>query len=185
MLIGRRGARVRRLIALLLAAVVAAGCSLGEVLADDGDPVDLRAADVVGTWRAGPQRVITFDDQGGFTAEWLPYDMFDEFLPIGLDAGANITGSGTWAVRTPYLNPDGPSSHVALTMEELAGLRKGKGSFELTALRQDGRVRLLFYYVGPGGNSWTAYEKCGDCPPGVTSSPSARTSRGAVRRHSR
>lgn len=173
------------MVALVVAAVVAAGCSLGEVLADDGDPVDLRAADVVGTWRAGPKRVFTFDDQGGFTAEWLPYDMFDEFLPAGFEASANITGSGTWEVRAPFQNPDGPSSRVALTIEELAGLRTGKGSFELTAVRQDGPVRLIFNYVGPGGNSWTAYEKCGDCPPGVTSSPSARTSPDAVPRHSR
>ncbi|MFG2058117.1 hypothetical protein ACGFI9_29260 [Micromonospora sp. NPDC048930] len=183
--IRRPGAPVRRMIALLLAAVVAAGCSLGEVLADYGDPVDLRPADVVGTWRSGPQRVITFDDQGGFTAEWLPYDVFDEFLPVGLERDANVTGAGTWAVRAPFGNPDGPSSRVALTVEELAGTRTGKGSFELTALRQDGPVRLLFFYVGPGGNSWTAYEKCGDCAPVATSSPSAHASRGAVPRHSR
>ncbi|MFU8854779.1 hypothetical protein ACNAW0_28000 [Micromonospora sp. SL1-18] len=176
---------MRRMIALLLAAVVAAGCSLGEVLADYGDPVDMRADDLVGTWRSGAQSVITFDDHDNFTAEWLPYDVFDEFLPLDVDRDANITGSGTWAVRAPYQNPDGPSSKVALTVEELAGMQTGKGSFELAALRQDGQVRLLFFYVGPGGNSWTAYEKCEDCPPGAAPSPFVRASRAAVPRHRR
>ncbi|MCW3816595.1 hypothetical protein ONA91_19295 [Micromonospora sp. DR5-3] len=176
---------MRRVLALFVAAVVAAGCSLGEVLADDGDPVDLRPADVVGTWRSGAQRVITFDDHGGFTAEWLPYGVFDDFLPIGADRDANITGSGTWALGRPEQNPDGPSSAVRLTFLELAGTRNGQGSFGLSALRQDGRVRLLFFYVGPGGNSWTAYEKCDDCPPGVTPSPSVKASREAVPRQHR
>ncbi|MEU5724619.1 hypothetical protein [Micromonospora sp. NPDC047738] len=176
---------MRRVLALLVAAVVAAGCSLGEVLADYGDPVDLRAADVVGTWRSGSKRVITFDDHGGFTAEWLPYDVFDEFLPVDVGRDANITGSGTWAVRASFANPEGPSSTVALTVEELAGTRHGKGSFELSALRQGDHVRLLFFYVGPGGNSWTSYEKCDDCPPGVAPAPSSRASREAVARQHR
>lgn len=178
---------MRRLIALLLAAVVAAGCSLGEVLADHGDPVDMRPADLVGTWRGGTQRVITFAEDGGFTAGWLPYEEFDEFLPVDFDPAANVTGSGIWALRPPFENPDGPASTVALSFHELAGARNGSGAFEHSALRQGGRVLLFFFYVGPGGNSWTAYERCADCPsePAPAPSPSLRASREAVPRPGR
>lgn len=178
---------MRRLIALLVAAVVAAGCSLGEVLADYGDPVDMRPADLIGTWRSGPHRVITFAENGGFTAEWLPYDEFADFLPVDFDPAANVTGSGTWTLPPPFENPDGLASRVTLSFRELAGMRSGSGAFELSALRQGGRVHLVFFYVGPGGNSWTAYEKCEECPPSPAPllSPSIPASRQAVPRHTR
>jgi hypothetical protein len=41
------------LAAVVVAAVVAAGCGFGEVLADSGDPVDMRSEDLVGTWFSG------------------------------------------------------------------------------------------------------------------------------------
>ena len=73
--------------------IVAGACAMGEMLTDYGDPVDMRPADLVGTWVSGKARAIVFDEDATF------------------------------------------------------------------ALRQEGVVYLVFFYVGSGGNSWCAYHK--------------------------
>jgi hypothetical protein len=147
----------------MMAIIVAGGCTLGEIMADYGDPVDMQPSDLVGSWRSGQHRTITFDEDGTFTAAHLPYEVFDEFLPVGFDPARNIIGSGTWSLEAPDENPDGPRSTVALSIELADKL--GVIGVELSALRQDGTVFLFFFYVGEGGNSWTAYQKCTpDCP---------------------
>jgi hypothetical protein len=46
------GVSMRRALAYGAIAMILAGCALGEVFADYGDPVDLKPQDLVGTWRS-------------------------------------------------------------------------------------------------------------------------------------
>lgn len=165
---------MRKLLCLVLAVIVTAGCALGEILADYGEPVDMRPSDLVGTWRSGPQRTMTFHENGTFTANDLPYEYFDPFLPVEFDATLPVDGAGTWRLEPPLENPEGPRSSVELSIELTA--KPGRIGVEMSALRQDDdRIFLYFFYVGSGGNSWTSYERCGsDCP--AARSPSARPS---------
>jgi hypothetical protein len=52
---------MRRSAAVVVAAVFAAGCAFAEVLADYGDPVDMRSEDLVGTWFSGDLLFETTD----------------------------------------------------------------------------------------------------------------------------
>ena len=83
-------AGIRRLAALVLAVLVLAGCSSLDSLVED-DRVDLSQAEVLGRWRqAASGGVVSFADDGSFTATDLPHQMFDDFsdvLPAGYQAG--------------------------------------------------------------------------------------------------
>jgi hypothetical protein len=152
---------MKRVLAYLTILIVAAGCGLGEALADYGDPVDMRPADLVGKWHGGSTRSIVFDESGTFSASNLPYAAFDDFVPSDFDpARERLDGSGTWTLEASPQHPDGPKAIVALSYRRLAGQEVAAGGPDLTALRQDGVVSLVFFYVSDGGNSWTAYQKC-------------------------
>ena len=149
---------MRRLLVHLMIVLLAGACSIGEALADYGDPVELAPADLVGAWHGGTQRLITFAEGGSFDAKNLPYAAFEGLLPAGFDRTRPVDGSGTWQL-------DGAG--VELTFLRLGGDEVNAGGPDLNALRQDGVVYLVFFYVDQG-NSWTAYRKCTDatapCP---------------------
>jgi hypothetical protein len=150
----------------MILAVLAGGCALGEILADYGEPVDLRSADVVGTWQSGTtdsgtSRSIVFTDDGDFTATNLPRAAV-AFLVDGRGVG-RVDGSGTWTLAA---NTSGDvQASVALSFDRLADVDVASSGPDLSALRQDnGAIYLFFFYVDQG-NSWTSYQKCApDCP---------------------
>ncbi|WP_191840807.1 hypothetical protein [Catellatospora chokoriensis] len=144
--------------ALVVAVVLAGGCTLGEIFADYGDPVEPRPADVVGTWRAD-DREIVFGEDGAFTATRLPYHALHEAHRGAFTPDARIDGAGTWRIEAPATAPDGPQTVVRLTFRQL-GTHEVETYLELSALDQDGVTYLCVFYVGPGGNSWTAYARC-------------------------
>ena len=151
---------MRRAVAYLAILIVAGACAMGEILADYGDPVDMRPTDLVGTWVSGKSRAIVFDEDGTFAASDLPYEVFDEFVPNGFDPADQLDGSGTWSLETPIGASHGRKSHVHLRFDRLADTSAALGGPDLSALRQDeGVVYLVFFYVGSGGNGWCAYHK--------------------------
>lgn len=140
------------------------GCTLGELFADHGDLVDLRSADLVGTWRSGTTRSIVFEENGEFSATDLPYAVFDHVLE---DRGyvARIDGSGTWTSQRAGTGPDDPQALVSLLFRRLGDMDVAHAGPDLTALRQDNGAVLLFFFYVDVGNSWTSYAKCvSDCP---------------------
>lgn len=162
---GRRG----RVLALLATLVVAAACTMGEILRDYGDPVDMQPSDLVGTWYSNSgsggsgSRLFRFEEDGSFSATDLPESEYGSFLPPGADATAPIDGEGTWSLEPPRRDPDGPTATVDLRFSQLAG-RPAAGSTHLSALRQDGTVFLVMFDAGDG-YGWFAYQKCTrDCP---------------------
>ena len=135
-----------RIGAYLATLLLIAGCTMGELWADQGDPIDLRPGDLTGTWHSTPDREITFAADGTFTATNLPTEAFSNFaIPPG-----PLDGSGTWSVDT---------SEVALVYRLLADTEVRMSGPNLTALRENNVDNLYFFYVGAGGNSWTAYQK--------------------------
>ncbi|HEX6870420.1 MAG TPA: hypothetical protein VF163_04925 [Micromonosporaceae bacterium] len=153
---------MRRMIACALISVLLAGCALGEVLGDDGEPADLAVTDVVGSWRSGSSRSITFAKDRGFVAVDLPYPVFEDFVETDFDPSrARLDGSGTWRLTNTSDQAGAGGSKVLLRFTSLAGESIGPVEVELTALRRDDVVSLIFFYVGSGGNSWTAYQRCG------------------------
>lgn len=150
---------MRRVLIYTAVLIVIGACSFGETMADYGDPVDMRPADLVGTWNSGTDRSIVFSEDGTFTASNLPYEAFDDFVPDEFIPGSQVDGSGTWTLVSPATKPDGPASTVALSFQRLAGSKVRSAGPNLSALRQDDVVYLVFFYVGDGGNSWTAYRK--------------------------
>ncbi|GIH07836.1 hypothetical protein Rhe02_59030 [Rhizocola hellebori] len=142
---------MRRVLAYTTILIVMSACALGELWADYGDPVDMKPADLIGTWTSGTDRSIVFGEDGTFTASNLPYEAFDDFVPDDFDPTSQIDGSGTWALESP--------GTVALSFLRLAGSDIRSAGPSPNALRQDDIVYLVFFYVGTGGNSWTAYLK--------------------------
>lgn len=169
--------------ALLAALVVAAGCSLGEALQDPGDPVDMTPATIAGTWHAGTQRFITFDEDGTFTALNLPPDLFKNPPGAADPAAPPIDASGRYTLGFLSNATTGPHASVELNIEHRTGADIVRGSAELTALRPgDGQVYLVFFYVGSQGNMTTGYLKCtSDCVvpsrPARTAEPAGSTAR--------
>ena len=152
---------MRRVAAALLAALLVGACAFGEIYADYGDAVDLQTADVIGTWHSGAKRSFTFAANGEFSARGLPAAEFADFVDGTVPT--RIDGSGTWSLERAGSATDSPHATVALTFTRLAGEPTRSSGPDLSALRQDnGKVFLFFFYVGPGGNSWTSYEKCPD-----------------------
>ena len=150
---------MRRVLAYAAILIVAGACAMGEILTDYGDPVDMRPADLVGTWVSGKDRSIVFDEDGTFAASNLPYELFDEFVPEGFNPADQLDGCGTWSLEVPISASHDRKSKVALSFDRLAGTEVASAGPSPSALRQDGVVYLIFFYVGSGGNSWTAYHK--------------------------
>jgi hypothetical protein len=165
---------VKRVLTFLAIALVIAACSFGEELRDPGDPVELSPATLAGTWHGGTQRFITFDEDGTFSAINLPSPPFQDFLnSVDFDpTRQRLDGSGTWTLRRSGGQAAGPLSTVHLSFGNLAGVRTTFDGPDLSALRPgDGKVYLVFFYVGDQGNSTTGYLKCAsDC---VLPSPSS------------
>ncbi|MGI5184910.1 hypothetical protein ACQEVZ_52520 [Dactylosporangium sp. CA-152071] len=151
--------------ALLMALVVGAACGIGEALQDPGDPVDMTAETIAGTWHAGTDRFITFGADGTFTALNLPPGLFHR-SPSG-PAAEPIDASGRYVLAYQPAATAGPHASVRLIIEERTGADLGVGGVELSALRPgDGQVYLVFFYVGDQGNMTTGYLRCADaCPP--------------------
>ncbi|MFI6331921.1 hypothetical protein ACIBBG_26885 [Micromonospora chersina] len=143
--------------------VLAMGCGLGELTADYGDPVTLQASDLVGNWRSGERRVIVFHEDRTFAATDLPSEAFHDLLPDTFDPSRDLLdGAGDWTLEPPA--KEGVSSAVELTFRQLGGELVAMSGPHPSVLEDNGVVRLTFFYVGTGGNSWTAYEKCAaDC----------------------
>ncbi|WP_155374236.1 hypothetical protein [Catellatospora vulcania] len=152
------GGTGRRRTALVLALVLAGGCTLGEIFANYSDPVEPRPADIVGTWRDG-DREIVFGEDGAFTATRLPYGALHEAHRGGFAPDERIDGAGTWQIAAPATAPDGPQTVVRLTFRQL-GEQDVETYLELSALDQDGVTCLVVIYAGAVGNSWTAYARC-------------------------
>src|SRR5262249_38750278 len=92
---------------------------------------------------------------------------------VGFDASRRrLDGSGTGTLRRSAGRTAGPPSMVHLRFGDLAGVRTTVDGPDLSALRPgDGKVYLVFFYVGDQGNSTTGYLKCAsDC---VLPSPSS------------
>jgi hypothetical protein len=161
----RERGSVRRTIAYLAIVGVVAACGFGEALQDYGDPVNLSPDSLAGSWRSGPDpRLITFSEDGTFTAVDLPYEIFHEELPRSFDPlHDKVDGAGTWKFLP---SREGLNSAVELTFREIFGKEVRYGGLELQATQYEGHpVWLVFYYVGDGGNDTTSYERCGaDCP---------------------
>jgi hypothetical protein len=182
--------------ALLAVLVVAAGCALGEALQDPGDPVDMTTATIAGTWHAGTQRFITFNDNGTFTALNLPADMFEDSLGSPDPAAPPIDASGRYTLGFLSNATAGPHAIVELSIEHHTRADIVRGSAELDALRPgDGQVYLVFFYVGSQGNMTTGYLKCtSDCvlpnrqaptaEPSGSPAPPGEVSRGPAPRRS-
>jgi hypothetical protein len=177
---------VKGVLAFLVILVVAAACSFGEELQNPGDPVGMTSSTLTGTWHGGTQRFITFRADGSFSATNLPTPPFQDFLSsIGFDSSRQrVDGSGTWALERSRGQSVGPQSTVHLRFAELAGVPTTFDGPDLSALRPgDGKVYLVFFYVGDQGNSSTGYLKCGsDCivPGPVASSTSSVPSPGTT-----
>jgi hypothetical protein len=154
------------------ALILLTGCTLGEIFASYGEPVELQSEDVIGTWQSsGGERTIIFAEDGTFTAVNLPREEFDEFVNAGT---GQIDASGTWTTKPPIVHEGRVANEVWLLDVELTGSESGgRGAFPIEAYRQDSAaVWLFFFYDGSGGSSWTAYEKCADACPSATPSPS-------------
>ena len=173
---------MKRVLAWLAILVVIAGCGIGEALQDPGDPVDMTPSTLAGTWHGGTERFITFREDGTFSAINLPYALFKNDFDSGSHpASQKVDGTGTWALVGTAGRPDSPRSNVHLDFEQLTGASHRIASIELNALRpEDGKVYLVVFYIGDGGNSFTGYLKCAsDCvlpSPGPPTAPSARPS---------
>jgi len=139
--------------AALVALVLVSGCALGEILADYGDPVDLTAPALVGTWWGGTTRLIVFRADGTMAANDLPVPVLEDALPAGFDSAAHGADAlGSWEVARP--------GTVDLSVEVLAGSPVPMSGPSFSALRDDdGVVGLWLFYSGDGGNSWTVYRK--------------------------
>jgi hypothetical protein len=151
---------MRRSAAIVVAAVVAAGCAFAEVLADYGDPVDMRSEDLVGTWFSGTSssspRIVTFEIDGTFVATDLPEKRFGRHSADDRDP---IDGRGSWELRPPARDPDGPATIVALSFEVLGGVDT-RFEDHLVAAEFDGVVLLVFWFE----DGYTVYAKCmGHC----------------------
>lgn len=114
---------------------------------DDGEPVDLRPENVVGTWQGDPGRTFVFTGDGTFTATDLPARMFDTPDP----EGAAIDGSGLWRLSSPIEDPEKRRSVVHLNFRLLAGKDVNSSGPSLDARGE----RLFFFYDG----GWYAYAK--------------------------
>jgi hypothetical protein len=156
-----------RRVLVYLAIVFVLGCSFGEELQDPGDPVDMTPSTLAGTWHGGTERFITFREDGTFSAINLPSAPFHDFLNrIDFDpARRRLDGSGTWTLGGLSGRSTGPQATVHLSFDLLAGVPAYYDGPDLSALRPgDGKVYLVFFYVGDQGNSWTGYLKCdADC----------------------
>jgi hypothetical protein len=167
---------VKRVLALLAILVVGAGCALGEVLQDPGDPVDLTPSTLAGTWHGGTQRFITFKEDGSFSAIDFPATPMRDFLnSIGFDATRDaVDGSGTWTLGGRPEDSSSPQATVHLVFTQIAGVSSKAGGPDLNALRPgDGKVYLVMSYVGDQGNMTTAYLKCAAECPTPSASPQA------------
>jgi hypothetical protein len=157
---------MRRILAYLAIALVLGACAIGEVLENDGDPVDMHPVDLVGTWYSptdsGSARLMTFRNNGVFSATNLPYAAFEEDVRRDFDPGVDrLDGSGSWSLVRPPGQSAGPTSEIELDFQKLDGVTVASAGPNLSALRQsNGKVLLFFFYVGQGGNSWTSYERC-------------------------
>ncbi|SCL69838.1 hypothetical protein [Micromonospora chersina] len=154
---------LKRVLAFTATLVLAMGCGLGELTADYGDPVTLQAPDLVGTWRGGERRIIVFREDRTFTATDLPSEAFHDLLPDTFDPSRDLLdGAGEWTLEPPA--KEGLSSDVKLSFRRLGGEDVAMSGPHPSVSKDNGVVRLTFFYVGTGGNSWTAYEKCvADC----------------------
>jgi hypothetical protein len=152
-------APLKRTLAFTAILVLAMGCGLGELTADYGDPVTLQASDLVGTWRSGDRRTIVFHKDETFAATDLPSEAFHDLLPDNFDPSRDhLDGAGEWTLKPPA--KEGLSSAVKLSFRQLAGEDVAMSGPDPSVLKDNGVVRLTFFYVGTRGNSWTAYEKC-------------------------
>ncbi|MGC5020572.1 hypothetical protein [Micromonospora sp. DT47] len=150
------------MLALLAILVLSSGCTLGEILADHGDAVDLQPEALVGTWQSGHRRTIGFREDGTFVATDLPVEAFDDFLLTDPFQG-RLDGSGRWTITPPA--KEGLSSALTLSFDRFAEEPASIGGVKLAVLANHGVVSLTLSYVGNGGNSWTSYVKCTtDCP---------------------
>jgi hypothetical protein len=171
----------RRTVALLAVLVVLAGCYFG---CDPGPLEDTRAdlttSDVVGDWvdhvKGG---VLTFVDDGAFTATTLPYQLLSSIDPALLPPGFRRTdplpAMGTWQIERPIGQSDGPHSHVRLDIDEIAGQPKGVG-LDLLGQTRDAKIILFFTIGDPDSNVGVDYQKCdGPCvlPSGAPTAPAS------------
>jgi len=149
---------VKRSLALLAVLVVTAGCTLGESLQNPGESVDMTTATIAGTWHGGTQRFVTFAEDGTFTALNLPPDMFEKTGNSPDPAAPPIDASGRYSLGSP-------TASVVLTFEHQTEADVMLGSTTMDAFRHDdGKVYLVFSYVGSLGNMTTSYLKCAsDC----------------------
>jgi len=159
---------VKRVLALLAILVIGAGCSMGEVLQDPGDPVGMTPSTLAGTWHGGTLRFITFEEDGSFSAINFPATPMQSFLnTIAFDPKRiGFDGSGTWALEGKPGDSASPQSTVKLDFTLIEGVSTMAGGPDLLALRPgDGHVYLVLFYVGDQGNMTTGYLKCAsDCP---------------------
>lgn len=165
--------RMRRLAALVLAVLVLAGCSSLDSLVKD-DRVDLSQAEVLGSWReAATGGIVSFADDGSFTATDLPHQMFDDFsgvLPAGYQAGRDkLPGSGRWELQAPSVDPGGPKNHLYLHVRRLSDHEVATGG-DLRAENGENGVVLAFYIGDPDANQKIIYTRCPDSPS-VTPTP--------------
>jgi hypothetical protein len=172
----------RRTVVLLAVLVILAGCYFG---CDPGPVADTRAdlttSDVVGDW-VDPVKggVLTFADDGVFTATTLPYQLLSSInpalLPPGFQRTDPLPAVGTWRIARPVGQPDSPHSQVRLPIHEIAGRPKNV-EVALRGEVRDGKTILYFTIGDPDSNVRVDYEKCeGPCvlPSGApTTLPSA------------
>lgn len=151
---------MRRVVAFLVAVVVAGACTLGEIVTDYGEPVDLQPSELVGMWQSsGRSRLIVFDEDGSFVATGLPPGIFDQDSDGVPDPAPNrLDVWGTWSLTTPI--KEGTTGVVELGLEGIAGDRLELFQLRMIPLRRDDGQIWLYFFYGVDGGDWTAYERC-------------------------
>jgi len=110
-----------RWLGYLCAAVLIAGCALGDVASTAPDiTVGLTETQLAGTWvpESGPG-YLSFSADGTVAISGMPFSWFrDEFAtpPAG---SALVDGSGTWTIGLDRARSDGLADMVLLGVEEL------------------------------------------------------------------
>ncbi|MBQ0901307.1 hypothetical protein [Micromonospora sp. U21] len=140
-----------RAAAMVLTAVMLGGCFFGSASTGD-DRADLVSGDLVGVWQNNAGDTLTFEQNGQFAANNLPYEEFEDFpgaLPGDFDPVRDkLPASGSWEVAASREDPSGPRNRVKLYVKELAGRPAAVGA-EMWAEKQDQSVVLAFYIGDP------------------------------------
>ncbi|WP_027343308.1 hypothetical protein [Hamadaea tsunoensis] len=157
---------MRRTLLFVAVAVLAAGCSLGDILnaPDDSRWADLSGPELVGVWQGDHGHRFEFTADGEFYGKDLDYlfagdDMRDA---VDMTQGAGMA-SGRWQLARPL--SDGRHSFGEVTFDVVANQPVAISLSTFLAINTDQGLRLSVDMGRQSPGVFESFAKCGDCPP--------------------